>query len=119
MSKFLILITCVISSDSAKVLPTYKGKLLGVKASVVLDRNSRVAKLELSGIPICGKISGKASFSPSGEVELDSKLTHELKRRFVFVTAAGENQNEDTVWVEAELPLNLGKHKIILRRCKK
>ena len=103
-------------SSVSSSLPTYKGGLLGVKASVVLDRNSRVAKIELSGIPICGKISGKASFSPSGEVELDSKLANELKRRFVFVTAAGENQNEDTVWVEAELPLKLGKHKIILRR---
>jgi len=106
-------------SSVSSSLPTYKGGLFGVSCTVILYHSSSRAAIALEGVPICGKISGKASFSPSGEVELDADLARDLERRFVRIDSAGENTEDDTVWVKAKLPLALGKHKIILRRCKK
>ena len=95
----------------------YEGGLLGVKASVILDRRSETAFVNLRGGPIGGSISGIAKFKADGEsVEVESELYHALGKRGVSIVNAGAYKDYSYVWVRVKLPLGLGTHRMILPR---
>ena len=95
----------------------YDGGLLGVKASVILDRKSETAFVNLRGAPIGGSLSGMAKFKADGEsVEVESQLYHALGRRGVSIVNAGAYKDYSYVWVRVKLPLGLGTHRMILPR---
>lgn len=93
----------------------YDGGLLGVKASVILDRRSEIAMIKLRGGPVGGSISGLAKFKEDGEsVEMESTLSNALKRRGVSIVNAGAHHDFSYVWVRVKLPMGLGTHRMIL-----
>lgn len=117
------LLSCPLRAPRARVAvlfknddATYSGGLLGVAASVRLDRARQSATITLRGAPVGGTLAGEARFSPSGAVELDAELARALKRRFVAIERAGEDLGAGVVWVVVRLPLGLGRHTLRLER---
>tara|TARA_Y100000389_G_scaffold62579_1_gene58617 strand:- start:4873 stop:5316 length:444 start_codon:yes stop_codon:yes gene_type:complete len=95
----------------------YDGGLLGVKASVILDKQSQRAMVSLKGAPIGGRITGMAWFQKDGEsVGVETDLYHALGRRGVSIVAAGAYKDYSYVWVRIKLPLGMGTHRMILPR---
>ena len=98
----------------------YDGGLLGVKASVTLNRKSETAFVNIRGVPVGESISGMAKFKDDGEsVEVESDLYHALGRRGVSIINAGAYKDYSYVWVRVKLPLGLGTHRMILPRTTK
>lgn len=65
-------------------LKRFSGRLLGVSASAVLDETAGLARLELSGVPLGGRLRGTAWFGDEGVV-LDPQLRRSLGLRLVSV----------------------------------
>lgn len=107
----------VLSALQRHEVTQYDGKLLGVRASVLLDRASARAIVSLSGPPIGPSIRGMAWFKKDGEsVEVETDLYHALGRRGVSIINAGAYKDYSYVWVRVKLPLGLGTHRMILPR---
>jgi len=95
----------------------YDGKLLGVKASVILDPSSERAIVSLKGLPVGGSINGVAKFKQDGQsVEVDDDMDRALSRRGVSIVNAGAYNDYSYVWVRIKLPMGLGTHRMILPR---
>lgn len=95
----------------------YDGKLLGVSASVLLDRQSERAMVNLKGVPVGGSLTGMAWFKKDGEsVIVENELYQALGRRGVSIVNAGAYKDYSYVWVRVKLPLGLGTHRMILPR---
>lgn len=98
----------------------YLGGFMGVRARVELCRHSRVAKLELSGAPLGGSISGVATFVEGGEsdgpVKISEPLATALRRRFISILDASHDPRRDVIVVIARLPLFMGSTRIELAR---
>ena len=93
----------------------FDGGMMGVKASVILDRRSERALINLRGVPVGGSLSGMAWFKNDGEsVEIESDLYHALGRRGVSIVSAGAYKDYSYVWVRVKLPLAMGTVQIIL-----
>lgn len=98
----------------------FEGKLMGVRALVVLMRAQKKALITLSGIPIGGKATGEAAFEdPSaheqGGVVVSEPLAGVLRRRGVSIVDAAYDKASDTVKVAARLPI-FGVCRIVLSR---
>ena len=95
----------------------YDGKLLGVSASVLLDRESERAMVNLKGVPVGGSLTGMAWFKKDGEsVIVENQLYQALGKRGVAIVNAGAYKDYSYVWVRVKLPLGLGTHRMILPR---
>jgi len=101
-----------------KMPALFKGGLMGVSARVLLSRDTNSAIVTLSGIPVGGKVSGKARFGCGGknDIIIDEPLKSILSRRFVDIVHAHHDKRSDRVHVIATLPLGLGTHTIVLIR---
>ena len=98
----------------------FEGGLLGVSADVVLHRDAKVAVISLSGVPIGGRVEGKAELgSGEDDVVIHEPLRGVLARRFVKIVSARHDAATDRVLVTARLPLGLGTHTIVLERKRK
>jgi hypothetical protein len=95
----------------------FHGKLLGVSASVLLDKRAERAVINLRGVPVGGSLTGMAWFKEDGEsVEVESDLYNALARRGVAIINAGAYEDYSYVWVRVQLPMGLGCHRMILPR---
>jgi hypothetical protein len=93
----------------------YDGGMMGVKASVILDRRSERAIINLRGIPVGGSLTGMAWFKKDGEsVEIESDLYHALGRRGVSIESAGAYKDYSYIWVRVKMPLGMGSVRLIL-----
>ena len=79
----------------------YSGKLLGVTATASFE--DRVANIELSGVPLGGRLCGAAWFDEGGELVVDSALSGALRRRLVRLHTVHEH--EDRVEVTLSVPV--------------
>lgn len=98
----------------------FEGKLMGVRALVVLVRAQKKARITLSGVPIGGKVTGEASFEnptahEQGGVVVSEPLAGVLRRRGVSMVDAAYDSASDTVKVAARLPI-FGVRRIVLSR---
>ena len=94
---------------------------MGVSAEVILDRQGKRATVSLSGVPVGGRVSGKAELGDGGKGGEESIVIHEplksmLARRFVKIVDARHDEASDCVLVVVRLPLALGKRTIVLTR---
>ena len=95
----------------------FDGGMMGVKASVILDRHTERALINLRGVPVGGSLTGMAWFKNDGEsVEIESDLYHALGRRGVAIESAGAYKDYSYIWVRVKLPLGMGKIQMILPR---
>ena len=95
----------------------FDGSLLGVSASVLLDRQSERAMVNLRGVPVGGSLTGMAWFKQDGEsVIVENTFYQALGRRGVAIVNAGSDKDYTYVWVRVKLPLGLGTRRMILPR---
>lgn len=73
-------------------------------AEVSLNERDGVAALELSGLPVGGRLAGTARFDASGGVRMEPHMEAALARRFVRVVSVRRSR-EDVVEVVLRLPL--------------
>jgi len=93
----------------------YKGNLLGVAATVELDRAASAATIHLSGVVLGGTVHGRAAFGSKGEVVLDDGLARALGRRLVRIVSVESNDDQTTISVKIYAPL-VGVRTITLTR---
>ena len=95
----------------------FEGSFYGVYARVALNMNTRVAHVELSGIPLGGSLEGegwlKSAGTESGPVVLQEEFAARLARRFVEISRASLDRRAGTVTVWASVPL-LGEIEMVL-----
>jgi len=93
----------------------YEGYLLGVSASVELDRKLSVATIDLKGWPLGGHVHGHAAFSANNEIVLDDEIQAVLNRRFVKITSVESDEQHTIVTVGFQAPV-IGTRHITLHR---
>ena len=97
----------------------FDGGMMGVKATVLLDRRSESAIINLRGLPVGGSLSGMAWFKKDGEsVEVETDLYHALARRGVSIVSAGAYKDYSSIWVRVKMPLGMGTIQMVLPRIK-
>lgn len=96
----------------------FVGGLMGVSAEVMLDRVHNRATVSLAGVPVGGRVSGKAEFGVRGEEEIVvyEPLKSVLSRRLVKIVCARHDEATNRVFVTVKLPFVLGRHTIVLHR---
>lgn len=94
----------------------YTGGLLGVRADVLLYKQTRRAAITISGVPVGGTLSGGASYDNAFDVTLDHDLERSLQVLRVAVRSVKPSSSWDRVFVVVRLPLFLGRHNITLWR---
>lgn len=83
----------------------FTGARLGVNANVHLDLATKVATVQLSGLPLGGNITGTATLSEEGDPVLDDAFKNALARRGVRVDEVDVDLDLGTCRVVARLPL--------------
>ena len=99
------------SADSPEI---FVGGMLGVSATVELNRAQQRALIELCGVPFGGCIKGEAWFAPEG-VEFDSRLGSALRKRMVSIESVEYVDARDEIDLTARLPI-FGKRRLTLKR---
>ena len=92
----------------------FVGGMLGVSATVELNRAQQRASIELCGVPFGGCVKGEAWFAPDG-VEFDSRLGGALKKRMVSIESVEYVDARDEIDLTARLPF-FGKKRLTLKR---
>lgn len=87
----------------------FEGTFYGVSAAVDLNMRTRVAQVQLNGVPLGGRISGtgwlKNPEAESGTVVLEAEFERRLHRRFVSIYRAHLNRAQHTVTVSVKVPV--------------
>ena len=103
----------------ADTIERFEGMIYGVRATVALNMNTRVAHVALRGYPLAGTVEGdgwlKEPDKERGAVELEPNFAARLARRFVFIKWASLDREKHTVTVEAAVPI-LGSVELVLNR---
>ena len=106
-------------NDEDCAVQHYRGGLYVVTATVALHPKTRLAEISLSGIVLGGTLTGTGTLDhpddEAGGVVLDEQLQESLSRRFISIQRAELNRTDNTVTVEATVPL-LGKITIFMKR---
>jgi hypothetical protein len=92
----------------------FVGGMLGVSATVELNRAHQRASIELCGVPFAGCIKGEAWFAPEG-VEFDSRLGSALRKRMVSIESVEYVDARDEIDLTARLPI-FGRKRLTLKR---
>jgi hypothetical protein len=96
----------------------YVGSMLGVTCSIRVSTDLDLVKIDLTGFPVGGRLSGTATFGDDGhEIVLDPVLDRAIKRRFVQIHRADYSSSDDSVVVQASLPV-IGRRSFLLRPLK-
>jgi hypothetical protein len=86
----------------------FAGSMLGVKASVVLDEARGIARIELNGLPLGGRLAGAATFGRGGEeggdVVVFEPLRSALRRRRVSIVSSEFERVSNTLEIAVRLP---------------
>lgn len=96
----------------------FQGRMLGVRARVALDMDTRKARIELLGAPMGGYVQGVGWLTDpkaeAGKVVVDREFARKLARRFVSITHAGLNRRARTVSVTVTVPV-FGQQTLVLQ----
>ena len=96
----------------------FQGRMLGVRARVSLDMDTRKARIELVGAPMGGYVQGVGWLNDpkaeAGRVVVDREFARVLARRFVGITHAGLNRRARTVSVTVTVPI-FGQQTMVLQ----
>ena len=97
---------------------SFVGSLYGVNARVNIDMVSRVADVELNGVPVGGRVAGKGWFksktAEAGPVELEESFFNALRRRRISIVRAALDRQANTITVVTNVPV-LGSATLILK----
>ncbi len=97
---------------------TFVGSLYGVSARVNIDMISRIADVELSGVPVGGRVAGRGWFASktaeAGPVELEEAFFNALRRRRISIVRAALDRQKNTITVVTNVPV-LGSATLILK----
>lgn len=94
---------------------TYDGGLLGVTARVELFEEDSYAEVVLTGLPVGGRLAGRATFGSDGELILETHLEVAMSRRCCSIVAVTPSDDRETLRVDLKLPL-FGKRSLHMRR---
>ena len=97
---------------------TFTGALMGVHVWLDLYEKHRWAHVRLSGVPVGGRLEGKAVFGWRGKVVMDDAFERSLRRRFCSVTGVARSDDGQSVVVNVTLPI-VGQKSIVLKVVKK
>jgi len=88
---------------------TFVGSLYGVSARVEIDVRTRVAQVQLRGVPVAGTVEGKGWFSSptaeEGPVQLDPDFAAALRRRRIAIVRAALDRERDIITVVTRVPI--------------
>ena len=110
MLVFLLAIAFVPSSHFGRVQSpaaplSFEGRLLGVSARLSLYEKSGSAFVILTGIPLGGRIAGKAWIDDSGIVRMEPSLEASLSIRMCTLISVQRSADGRQVSVKVRLPL--------------
>ena len=95
----------------------FEGAFYGVTVEVDLNMRTRVAKVELNGAPLGGRISGTGWLenpeAESGTVVLEAGFAKRLRRRFVGIHSAHLDRARNRMTVNVKVPI-LGAVELVL-----
>ncbi len=87
----------------------FEGRFYGVSAKVALNMRTRVAEVQLNGVPLGGRISGTGWLSDAGAeagtVVLEPEFARRLHRRLVSIYSARLDRQKHTVTVGVKVPV--------------
>jgi hypothetical protein len=93
----------------------YDGALLGVTARVQLFEAESYADVVLTGLPVGGRLAGRATFGAEGELVLEARLEVAMRRRLCSILAVTPSPDRSTLRVDLALPL-FGRRTLHMRR---
>ena len=95
----------------------FEGSFYGVSAKVALNMRTRIAEVQLNGVPLGGRISGtgwlQEAESEAGAVVLEAEFERRLRRRMVAIYSARLDRQKHTVTVGVKIPV-LGTMDLVL-----
>ena len=96
----------------------FQGRMLGVRARVTLDMDTRKARIELLGAPMGGYVQGvgwlRDPKAEAGGVVVDQEFARKLARRMVGIRHAALNRRARTVSVTVTVPV-FGQQTMVLQ----
>jgi hypothetical protein len=93
----------------------YVGSMLGVTCSIRVSTSQDLAIVDLTGFPVGGRLTGTATFAEDGyTIVFDPVLDRAIRRRFVQIHRADYSPSDDSVVVQATLPV-VGRRIFLLR----
>ena len=100
----------------------FQGGMLGVRARVSLDMDTRKARIELMGAPMGGYVQGvgwlRDPKAEAGGVVVDQEFARKLARRMVGIRHAALNRRTRTVSVTVTVPI-FGQQTLVLQHVKR